>query len=479
MNIDSHAHHYGSFRDPAGFVFEREGILYRQINKPGQADYEHFMKSGLYEELAREGLIVRHEELTDTDFLGPDNRRYRVIRPVRIPFISYPYEWSYDQLKDAALLTLRLQKLGLNHGMILKDASAFNVQFIGHTPVFIDTLSFKIHEPGRPWEAYKQFCEHFLATLALASYGAPEAIKTLKVFLDGVPLALATTWLPKRAKRRWGLLSHIYLHAASQKRYDNNAARAETKPRQVSAMALNGLLASLQRTIEKLEPPKTATEWGDYYNDTNYSEAAFGAKKKIVSQYLELVSPCPKIVWDLGANDGTFSELAAKAGAYTVAFDIDPVAVNRNYKSSRGADIDAKLLPLTQDLANPSPALGWAHTERLSLQSRGPADVALSLALVHHLAIGNTLPFASIADFFAKISKHLIIEFVPREDSKVQLLLRRRVQKFPEYTLENFEAAFKLKFRLLKRSPIPGSQRVIYLYKVNVGNNDKTTTTKK
>ncbi|MEX1995745.1 MAG: hypothetical protein WD887_03130 [Candidatus Saccharimonadales bacterium] len=475
MNKGFHAPHYGSFRDPAGFVFEQDSVLYRQVNKAGQADYDSFMQSGLYEQLVGEGLIVRHEEVADTAGFKPDGRRYKIIRPERVPFISYPYEWSFSQLKDAALLTLRLQKLALAQGMILKDASAFNVQFVGIKPIFIDTLSFKTYEAGRPWEAYKQFCEHFVTTLTLASYGTPDSIKTLRVFLDGIPLSVAAAWLPKRAKRRWGTLSHIYLHAASQRRYDNNAAKSAAKPRRVSAMALNGLLSSLENTVQKLDTPKKDTEWGDYYNDTNYTDSAFKAKKKIVAQLLADIKPLPKTVWDLGANDGTFSELSAAAGAYTVAFDIDPNAVNRNYLNSRGVEIDTRLLPLSQDLANPSPSLGWAHTERLSLQSRGPADAAIALALVHHLAIGNTLPFGSIADFFAKISKYLIVEFVPREDSKVQLLLRRRVQKFPEYTIENFEDAFERKFILVKRSPIPGSHRVIYLYKAKTLNNGKTT----
>lgn len=478
MNKAIQAHHYGSFRDPAGFVFEREGVLYRQINKDGVVDYEAFIQSGLYQQLVDEGLIVQHQEVPVFDGLEPDDRRYKIIRPERMPFISYPYEWSFSQLKAAALLTLRLQKLALSHGMILKDASAFNIQFIGRRPIFIDSLSFKVYEAGRPWEAYKQFCEHFVTTLTLASYGTPDAIKTLRVFLDGIPLGVAATWLPKRAKRRWGTLSHIYLHAASQRRYDDNAAKSAAKPRRVSSMALNGLLASLENTVRKLKAPKRQTEWGDYYNDTNYSPAAFKAKQKIVAELLSDVKPRPKLAWDMGANDGTFSQLAATAGAYTVAFDIDPNAVERNYLTARDQQVDGRLLPLTQDLANASPALGWAHSERLSLESRGPADVVIALALVHHLAIGNTLPFGSIADFFAKISKHLIIEFVPREDSKVQLLLRRRIQQFPNYSIENFEAAFEVKFMRLKRRPIPGSQRVIYLYRVKSLNDSKPTAKK-
>jgi hypothetical protein len=457
--------HQSSFRDPAGFVFEHDGIIYRQVNKAGSEDYEHFINSGLYQKLVDKGWLVAHTEVSNLKDFGEDVKRFKVIKPEKIDFISYPYEWTFHQLQDAALLTLKAQKLALEHGMILKDASAYNVQFVGKKPVFIDTLSFWRYNEGDPWEGYKQFCQHFVAPLALCSYSTPEVLKTLQVFLDGIPLQVAAKLLPSKARLRRGLLAHIYLHAASQKRYDKlDASGSKTKKRKVSPMALNGLLTSLEAAVKRLDLPKRQTQWGDYYNDTNYSEKSFSSKKKLVEQMLAQISPAPKMVWDLGANDGTFSDIAAKLGAYTVAFDMDSLAVEQNYlKKSK---LDNKILPLVQDLSNPTPALGWAHSERHSLEERGPADVILALALIHHLAITNHSPFSQVASYFAKISRYLIIEFVPKEDSKVQLLLSAFSRNsFAGYTTENFEKAFLKHFELVDKKPVQGSHRVIYLYK--------------
>lgn len=459
------ATHTGSFRDPAGFIFVHNGELYRQVNLVGKQDYEFFMSSGLYAALSDAGLLVSHEELKAPPRLADSRLRYKIIKPTRVPFVSYPYEWTFSQLKDAALLTLGIQKIALVHGMILKDASAFNVQFVGNRAIFIDTLSFRIYKKGAPWDGYKQFCQHFIAPLTLAAYTSPAAISTLKVFLDGIPLNFAAQLLPAKSKMRWGQLAHLHLHAASQKRYDKANLNPKAKPRTISPTALQGLLSSLQKTISRLNLPKQRSEWGDYYDNTNYSSAAFTTKKKIVKQLLGKLPETPKVVWDMGANDGTFSELAAKLGADTVSFDIDYQAVEKNYAKERDNGMSKLILPLVQDLSNPSPALGWAHQERSSLEERGPADVALALALVHHLAIGNNSPLIDIASFFRSICRHLIIEFIPKEDSKVEILLRGRNNIFTDYDIEHFEAAFGQHFKLISRVPVTGSRRVIYLYK--------------
>lgn len=456
----------GSFRDPAGFIFRYHSVIYRQINRSGQADYDFFIRSGLYAKLAGEGLLIAHENVKNLNDLPPDGQRYKLVRPALIPFVSYPYEWTFSQLKDAALLTLQIQKIALSFGMILKDASAYNVQFIGRRPVFIDSLSFRIYKTGAPWDGYKQFCEHFIAPLALAVYSSPDILKTLRAYIDGMPLLVVRDLLPTRAKLHKGLLAHIYLHAASQKRYDRVGPSTAAKQPKISKLALEGLLSSLTKTVNRLDLPKQKTEWGDYYNDTNYSQSAFTAKKKIVKKYLQKVSPKPRMVWDLGANDGTFSEVAAGLGSYVVASDVDSLAVELNYTKNRSPVLRDMILPVTQDLANPSPALGWAHAERQSFEQRGPADVVMALALIHHLAISNTLPLDKIAEYFAKLGGHLIIEFIPKSDSKVQVLLHRRVNMFENYTEANFEAAFGIYFTLMAREPVRGSKRVIYLFKV-------------
>lgn len=452
--------HPGSFRDPAGFIYSSNDSIYRQINKTGAKDYDFFISSGLYKKLADMQVLVPHEEVS-INLSSQPRLAYKIIQPTRIPFISYPYEWSFSQLKDAALLTLEVQKLALEHGMTLKDASAFNIQFIGKQPIFIDTLSFAAYEPGAPWQGYKQFCEHFLAPLAVATTSTPNVLPTLKTMIDGIPLELATKLLPAKTRLQWGLTTHLFLHNSAQKKHKDTET-VRLKPRVVSMFALKGLISSLERTIKKSHMPNIKTEWGKYYTNTNYTSSAFKAKKQLVEKFIKKAKP--KMVWDMGGNTGEFSQIPASKGIYTVCFDIDPNAVEQNYLHKDRATA-SKLLPLVQDLTNPSPNLGWAHHERQSLKRRGPADLCMALALVHHLAIGNNLPLEMIAEYFSAICKYLIIEFIPKEDSKVKILLKSRPDIFPEFTKVGFEKAMKQHFSVVASEPIKGSKRTLYLLK--------------
>lgn len=457
--------HPSSFRDPAGFIFKRGNTMYRQINQAGREDFDFFMTCGLYDELVQKGLLVAHSQVKQLSSLTADDRRYMIILPQQIPFISYPYEWSFSQLKDAALLTLRMQRIAFKYGMILKDASAYNVQFIGKKPIHIDTLSFKKYVPGEPWDGYRQFCEHFLAPLAVARYTSYDILKILQSDLEGIPLGVACSLLPGHARLGKGLFAHLYLHNASQKRYeDAGAATATVSKRKVSTFALEGIMASLERTVKALRPPNQKTEWANYYTFTNYSDEAFQKKQKLVRDLLKKVSPTPKMVWDVGANNGEFSVLAAELGAYTLAFDIDPVAVGRNY-NHRNETNDDRLLPLVQDCTNPSAAVGWLGRERESLFERGPADVVMALAIIHHLAIGRNVPLERVAEFLSEIGRYVIIEFVPKEDSKVQILLASRKDIFAEYDADHFESAMGMYFNLVEKKPIQHSKRTLYLYK--------------
>lgn len=466
MSLSADGLHAGSFRDPAGHMLTHGGKLYRQVNHLGKQDYDHLLSSGLYDTLVAAGLMVAHKEVPIPKNLVPDTIRYKLIQPTNVPFISYPYEWTFLQLKQAALTTLRILKIALEHGMILKDSSAYNIQFIGNQPILIDTLSLTVYKPGSQWEGYKQFCEHFIAPLALAQYASPEVLKTQRVFLDGMPLNIACSLLPHRARLKSGLLAHLYLHNSSQRKHQQggDAVAGKAKQRKMTNLAMQGLLASLEKTVKKLKGKNTQTEWGDYYSFTNYSDDAFQKKRTIVEGLLRQVSPAPKMVWDIGANNGEFSELGVLAGAYTVAFDIDEVAVARNVAADRPKDVKRRMLPLVQDLTNPSPSIGWAHQERMSMAERGPADVVMALALIHHLAIGNNLPFDRIASFLQQIGTHIIIEFVPKGDSKVDHLLASRKDIFDHYTSDDFESAMARHFKLIAKKSVEGSKRSIYLY---------------
>ena len=447
-----------SFRDPSGFVFWRDGSLYRQINIPYKEDYDHLMVSGLYKALVEAGLLIPHEEFP-AESARPD-WCYKIIKPETVPFISYPYEWSFGQLKDAALTTIRIQKKSLDFGMSLKDCSAYNVQFMKGKPVFIDTLSFERYREGEPWVAYRQFCQHFLAPLALMSYKDVRLGQLFRIHLDGIPLDLASVILPFRTRFKFSLLSHIHLHARSQAHFADR--QVNTSRHKVSRLGLLGIIDNLESAVKNLKWQPGGTEWGDYYEDTNYSADAFQHKRQIVAEFLDKISP--KNVWDLGENTGIFSRIASDKGIPTISFDIDPAAVEKNYLECRRKG-EPNILPLLLDLTNPSPSIGWQNQERISLIERGPADTVLALALIHHLAISNNVPLAKIAAFLASICDSLIVEFVPKSDSQVQRLLSTREDIFPRYEQQAFEADFGQYFAIQSSVRIRGSERTLYLMK--------------
>ncbi|MBN2391089.1 MAG: SAM-dependent methyltransferase [Anaerolineae bacterium] len=446
-----------SFRDPSGFVFQRDGRIYRQINSQYREPFDHLIASGLCDKLIQDNLLIPHTDVGREYALTED--AYTVIQPETLPFVSYPYEWCFSQLKDAALLTLEIQLRAIDAGMSLKDSSAYNIQFVAGKPLLIDTLSFEMYEEGRPWIAYRQFCQHFLAPLALMSYRDIRLHQLLRVYIDGIPLDLASKLLPVRTRFDLGLLSHIHLHAKAQTRFADRNVSAES--RKVSRLSFLGLLDSLKQTVQRLSWEPEGTEWHNYYNITNYSESAFRRKEQLVEEMMASLDPTPALVWDLGANTGVFSQIAARQGATTIAFDIDPAAVEKNYRETR-ARSEAHILPLVLDLTNPSPGVGWEHRERASLMERGPATVALALALVHHLAISNNLPFHKIANFFHRICHTLIIEFVPKNDSQVQKLLASREDIFGNYDQTTFEYEFRNFFDIERQEPIQDTERTLY-----------------
>jgi len=446
----------GSFRDPSGFLFCRDGTLYRQINSTYKDSFELLMASGLYEELVEKKLLIPHEEASLE--LALDGDACKVIRPEPVPFVSYPYEWCFSQLKDAALTTLKIQWLALARGLVLKDASAYNIQFSEGRPVFIDTLSFEKYEAGRPWAAYRQFCQHFLAPLALRAYADERLSALLKTYLDGLPLDLASRLLPVRTRLKPALLIHLHLQAkAESKAGDSGSGQRQNR---VSKQGMLGIVDNLRAGVAKLTWKPEGTLWGNYYDETNYSRLAFDSKRDLVTELLKQAAP--EFVWDLGANTGEFSRIAAGMARQTLALDSDPAAVERHYLRCR-TENETSILPLISDATNPSPGLGWDNAERDSLADRGRPDTLLALALVHHLAIGNNLPLDRIAASFATHCRNLIVEFVPKSDSQIERMLSTREDIFPDYSPRGFEAAFAERFETVRSEKIRDSDRTLYL----------------
>jgi hypothetical protein len=449
-----------SFRDPAGFLYRDQGDLRRQVNLVYREHYDQLMTSGLYRDLVTARLLIPHEEMAVQD--RDPALAYKVIRPEPIELISYPYEWSFSQYQDAALATLEVQRRALEHGMCLKDCSAYNVQFHRGRPTFIDTLSFEVYREGTPWVGYRQFCEHFLAPLALMALTDHRLNQLCRTNIDGIPLDLAVRLLPARSWVHWGLAVHLQLHERLRKAHAPGADTvSDVRMRlSMSRNALRGLIDSLESTVRKLRWRPGRGGWAAYDQELPYTPEAFDRKTRLVGKFL--VRAGPVSVWDLGANTGHFSGMAAALGASVTAFDSDAACIEKMYLEARGRH-DTRLLPLVLDLFNPSPSSGWMNRERSSIFDRSRPDLVMALALVHHLAIVGNQPLPNLADFFRRLAPWLLIEFVPETDPQVRFLVAQRAGVHHTYNRETFERCFSQEFETTMSEPVSEQGRILYL----------------
>ncbi|MBQ9337240.1 MAG: SAM-dependent methyltransferase [Lentisphaeria bacterium] len=444
-----------SFRDPSGYVFRQGDGFFRRITSQGLADHDRFVRSGLADELLKAGLLVPFEEIS-RDASGA------VLRLETLPFISYPYEWSFGQLRDAAALTLEIMRRSLEHDMVLKDASAFNVAFRHGRPIFLDHTSFMVRRVNEPWRAYRQFVTHFLNPLLLMRKVDLRCLSLFRTDLGGIPLDLTSKLLPRRTWFDPNILIHVHLHARFDRHYS-----ADPQQRKIPAMSkgrLTNMIWSLEEWIRTMPIPKQLTQWEEYYGKTSYTEASFQFKKEQVEAMCRNLHPDTTL--DLGANTGVFSEVAARYSKRVIAADCDAQSVEQLYRLGRSLKKTADFQPLLLDLNNPSPAVGVFNEERMPFFARCRSSLALGLALIHHLRItGNWTP-AQIARLFSCCAPAALVEFVPREDVQVKRLMRGREEFFEDWTLPDMLEAFRPEFPRIETVAIPGSPRtLIKLYK--------------
>ncbi len=451
-----HKQHPSSYRDPSGFIFETEGVLYRQVNLSYKDEYDFFVASGCYDKLVAKKFLVPHQRIDENKTGFPE--WYTTLKPELIPFISYPYEWSFSMLKDAALLTLKILKEALAFDIVLKDATPFNVQWKDGSMIFIDSLSFEKFQ-NKPWIAYRQFCENFLAPLLLSHYKKEPLQSLLLAWPEGIPLSITKSLLPWRSRFSIHTYLHIHLHAgiAKKKKQENKVEHSFSKKK------LLNLITSLETLITSLRLPDTSSTWSDYYTEAAQRNNYLEEKKTILQKWLSQESSISTAI-DAGANAGEFSKLLAQKNIFTIATDFDPYCINTLYKETRATKVN-NILPLILDLSNPSPAIGVNHHERASFLERANADLVLCLAVIHHLTIGKNIPFEKVAYLLGTLGKNLIIEFVPKEDEKVQLLLASKKDIYTTYSKEDFVRVFSNYYNIDKEEKIADSGRALFYMK--------------
>lgn len=451
--------HASSFRDPSGFIFVDQDVIKRSISPLYFKQYEALESSGFFQKLRKSGVLIDHREISKSD-------TEIIIEPEQIAFFTYPYEWSFSQYKAAALLTLKIQKFALEHGFSLKDASAFNVTFHKGRMVFIDTLSFDFYEKNAPWRAFKQFMSHFFGPLLLAKYHGAESLKMMSTFIDGIPIKMLSSMLPLKTKLNPFLYTNIHLLAKFEEKH-NEDYQGKTKQAALSKKGQLNIITGLYDYIKKMSL-NSSSEWGNYYDKTNYATDAFDQKSEIIDAWVKALDT--KTLIDVGGNDGTFVRKINSDLQQALVCDIDYNAVDFNFKLTK-QNKETFMLPFVFDVLNPSANIGFNNKERDSFLKRISAfapDVTMALAVIHHMTLSGNIPFAMSANFFSKFSKHLIIEFPKRNDSWVQRLLNTKGEfktHFDFYVIENFEEDYSKYFNLVEKVTIDNSERVMYLFK--------------
>ncbi len=444
----------GSFRDPSGRIYHSGGKVYRTVTGQARDDFEFVRDTGLIDRLVRTGRVIAGEAISVDGFPhGLAEDIAHVVEHPRLPFISYPYEWPFPALKAAALLHLDIQIDALDAGVALSDASAFNIQFRGARPVFIDLLSFRRYRAGEMWTGHRQFCEQFLNPLLLRAKCGVAHNAWYRGTQEGIAAGDLRRLLPWTSKLSRNVLLHVVAQSAFQKAPmtsdTNGTALLQTR---FPTASYRRMLTNLRGWIETLQPADTGkTVWQDYATSHSYAGDEIAAKGDFIAEFARAVTPA--LLWDLGCNTGDFSAIALGNGArYAIGFDMDQGALERAF--ARAAAADLPFTPLYLDGANPSPSQGWNEQERQGLAGRATADAVIALAFVHHLAIGRNIPLPDLAAWLTSLAPQGVVEFVPKQDPMVQRLLALRDDIFPDYTLEHFQYCLSQRAQIVETRPL-------------------------
>lgn len=451
-----------SFRDPAGRVFTQDGRIFRTVTAYGAAHYDAAQATGLPEKWMAAGKLVRTSAAPAGT--SPDPEAVYCLEHEPVPFISYPYEWCFHQLKKAAVFHLDLQIEALEHDLVFSDASAYNVQFIGHNPVFIDILSLRSYQEGEFWTGHQQFCEQFLNPLLLRHLFGTAHNAWYRGNMDGIPTQEFSKLLKFRHCLSWNILTNVKMLASlQQSSLEKQTDELKTlNTRKLSKNGYKSILGNLRDWIKKLEPRgERKTTWSDYAEDNSYSSDEAAKKTGFIARFAGEVKPA--LLVDMGCNTGAFSKAALENGAgHVIGFDFDTLAVEAAYLRAR--DNKLPLLPLQMDAVNPSPAQGWLLKERQNLETRLKADALIGLAFLHHLVIGKNIPLDEAVYWLTAFAPQGVIEFVPKSDPMITRMLALREDIFPDYTIENFRKILEAQGRIVREETVSASGRTLFHY---------------
>ena len=453
----------GSFRDRTARVFYHDGRIFRGLSETALKEWQALSATNFFRRWSDTGAIVpTNQRDLGSIPLPPSSRQWAaVLEHERLPFVSYPYEWSFEMLRDAALLQLDLVLSGLDEGIGLKDASAYNLQWKGASPVFVDVASFYTRTEGEPWLGYRQFCQMFLYPLLVQAYRDVPFQPWMRGNIEGMDAEVCLNLLSARDYVRAGVLAHVYLQAKAQRAYnattrdvrkDLSKAGFDKRIIKANAQRLRALVAGLKWTAKQ-------STWSDYLKCGHYEASDASQKREFVREVAG--SRDWNLVWDIGCNVGVFSRIAAERARYVIAMDADHLAIDKLYQALK-AEGAPNILPLVLNVTDPSPNLGWRNLERKRIEERGRPDLILALALIHHVVIGGNIPMGEFVQWLRDLGGDLIIEFVTRKDPMVVTLLRNKDDHYADYDADVFERELAARFRIARREPLGSGTRIMY-----------------
>ncbi|MFN2442230.1 MAG: methyltransferase [Thermoanaerobaculia bacterium] len=447
-----------SYRDRHARVFHRGSEVLRGLSPEAASSWHLTREAPFFRAMVGESKII------DTEELPGEGSWVMLLRHARIPVISYPYEWSFGMLRQAADLQLEITQRALRDGIALRDATPYNVQWIGPRPTFIDVTSFEKFAEGSLWTGYRQFCELFLFPLLLQSYRNVDFHPWIRGNLDGIPASQMANLLSARDRLRPGVFTHVVLQAKLQNRFRSESSQGvNATVRRTAGASRDMILANVRRLrslVDRLRWELPGGGWEEYERRNTYSDADREMKEAFVRNWSAQLHP--RLAIDIGCNTGGFAQIAAESSDYVLAVDSDHAVIERLYQRLVSERVVGNILPLVWDVVNPSPGLGWNCAERRPLEKRVEPDLVLALAVIHHLVIGRNVPLADVITFFAAFRSPLVIEFVDRHDPMTRHLLEQKDEPFEDYSMNSFEDEISARFEIIERRPLPSGSRTLY-----------------
>lgn len=451
---------YISYKDPTARVIQKDGLYYRLITYNYKTEYDHLMQSGLYDQLSQKGIIISHTEIPNdlvTDNNKAQHSLYKTLLPDQITFQSYPFEWSYSQWRKAIITFLQINLISLKFGMVLKDATPFNFYIKEGKAVLLDTSSFSFFKDGDKWNAYNQFCQMFLGPIVLMHYYGQKWSRIMRVNLRGLPLPFVSKVLPLKSWFNINVLLHLHLHG----KYSNKNGGSAKQSQGFSIAKLESMIDILLSTIQKWDKPfQFENHWASYYDKEIESKNYLAHKEEVLNQWLNELTP--KSVLDLGANTGKFSLIAEKYCKKVIAIESDDLCVD--ILDTLVEKEKKSIYPLVMDLVESTSNIGALNKEYESIYARANSELVAALALIHHLYFNNQLSFSLIGEMLSIFSsKYLIVEFIPKTDNKVALLMNGKIIDSNDYTIENFIDSMSTRFKINEQIALNDSERTLFL----------------